>query len=385
MKTKLGSVKKLEGLSYNNYEGLLKKTLPSLDGETEPLDYILIAGEQLDWKEQPKSEEQPLFYVGNTKDWVKWIKGSKTITLKDYCYGTCQITLEGDKANVQLLPEKGQLAKPQTLKPLAKVFKRMKPKVFFEVVEGWPEATSQVTAEAGSEDASTAAALELAKTFLTQHKQFTALQQQFEKSEAAGEGAQVIRLAADRRGLLSSLRQTTGQWKTDVMDADLEYSSNPALQQGQKLYDHWDAKLNKRPASKKAAPQSSTDPLAEKRKAFEAEELNYYENVLRNFEQYINDFDGDQTPDDINQNLLKYAANINTWRAASRKAGLPPSETLTNFTEEYRKALDAWKGMQPFYTDWWDKKTALEQTYTKEGYAALIAANEKIQEYAKTL
>ena len=234
----------------------------------EPIDYILIAGEQLSWKENPQSAEQPLFYVGNTKDWVKWAKSNKAVNLKDYSYGQCRLSLDGDKATVQLLAEKGQLAKPQTLKPLQKVFKRMKPKVFFEVVEGWTEISSPTVA------------LELAKTFLTQHKQFTALQQQFEKSEAAGEGAEVIRLSADRRRLASSLRQTTVQWKADVVDSDLDYTSNPALQQGQKIYEHWDGKLNKRSASKKARTKSPTDVLAQKRKEFEAEELKHYEGCL---------------------------------------------------------------------------------------------------------
>lgn len=143
---KLGTVDKLKSLSYGNYSTLLKKELPALASAVEPTEYLLLSGTQLPWKEGANSPEQPLFYVGDTKQWIKWLKTQKKITLNDYSYGVCKVQMNGEKADVQLLPEKGKLAKPATLKPIQKVFKGMKPKVFFELVESLEGTASGGTA-----------------------------------------------------------------------------------------------------------------------------------------------------------------------------------------------------------------------------------------------
>lgn len=136
MKTKLGSVNKLKGLSYSNYEGLLKKLLPEIANETTPQQYILLAGSKLPWKQNPNNPDQPLLYIGSTKDWIKWAKENK-VSLKEFSYGTCKVQWKDGVATIQLVPEKGQLLSSQGFKPITKVFKTLKPKVFLETVEGW--------------------------------------------------------------------------------------------------------------------------------------------------------------------------------------------------------------------------------------------------------
>ena len=135
MKMKLGTVDKVKGLSYGNYGALLKKELPALSTAVEPVGYLLLAGANLPWKGGANNPAQPLFYVGDTIQWGKWLKTQKKIGLNDYSYGLCKVSLQGEKADVKLLPEKGKLAKPTAIKPIQKVFKGMKPKIFFEMVE----------------------------------------------------------------------------------------------------------------------------------------------------------------------------------------------------------------------------------------------------------
>lgn len=135
MKTKLGSVNKLKGLTYSNYEGLLKKELPELAQETAPQQYIIIVGGSLPWK-QGKHPEHHLLYIGNIKDWAKWVKDNK-LAVKEYSLGTCKVQLKDGVATVQLLSEKGQLFSSQSFKHLAKSFKDKKPKIFFEIVDSW--------------------------------------------------------------------------------------------------------------------------------------------------------------------------------------------------------------------------------------------------------
>lgn len=139
MKQKLGAATKLKSLTYSNYTGLLKKELLPLCGSADPLKYILVAGSALTWKQQPKSPTQPLFYVGDLKDWIKWV-GAQKLTLKEYSYGTCKLVVEKDTVQVRLLPQKGSLAETPAMTAIAKIFKGVKPKLAFTVVKEWTAA-----------------------------------------------------------------------------------------------------------------------------------------------------------------------------------------------------------------------------------------------------
>ncbi|MFK7796980.1 MAG: hypothetical protein AB8E82_05970 [Aureispira sp.] len=179
MKTKLGTVKLLQGQNYGSYTSIVKKTLPDLVKSAEPVPYILISGTHLPWKGASNNPAQPLFYVGNTKDWIKWTKASKTLTLKDYSYGTCKVAMQGDKAQIRLVSEKGQLTNPMPFKPLGKIFEKMKPKMFFTVVDGWeaaPVTTKGVKpAPVGKEDPkATAINQKFAPKATTDRQQFEA-------------------------------------------------------------------------------------------------------------------------------------------------------------------------------------------------------------------
>lgn len=177
MKTKLGTVKLLQGQNYGSYASILKKSLPELVKSPEPVPYVLISGTHLPWKGAANDPAQPLFYVGNNKDWVKWIKANNDLTLKDYSYGTCKVAMQGDKAQISLVNEKGQLTNPMPFKPLGKIFEKMKPKMFFTVVEGWegtPVATKGLEQSPVSKEDPKALAIDqkFAPKVTTDRKQF---------------------------------------------------------------------------------------------------------------------------------------------------------------------------------------------------------------------
>jgi hypothetical protein len=243
MKTKLGTVKLLEGQNYGSYASIVKKTLPDLVKSTEPTSYVLISGAHLPWKGAANNPDQPLFYVGNTKDWIKWTKANKDLTLKDYSYGTCKVAMEGDKAQIRLLSEKGQLTNPMPFKPLGKIFAKMKPKMFFTVVEGWEDTTAvptDVKKAPASKQAPKAAAIDqkFAPKATTDRQQFEAAIDGIHSPKELDEALKGLLLQAKQ---WEAVLKKNGQNDTEALIAFKTYltKSQQEWKQIRPLYDDW--------------------------------------------------------------------------------------------------------------------------------------------------
>ena len=361
MKTKLGTPDKVKNLSYSNYGALLKKALPPLHNAPEPESYVMISGAKLPWKGAPNNPEQPLFYVGDIKQWVKWLKTQKTITLDDYSFGLCKLTLEGDKAQVRLLSEKGKLAKPTALKEVQKVFKTMKPKVFFEAVEAFD---APVVDTAPQQD--TKAQLALAQTLTERHQQFVMVQKRLQTTT---DPKQKATTEATRKKLLQALQQACLQWQQQVVKVGTNVAANPELQKGQQLYERWakQLKLDTGAPQETTAPNSTIQQLAQQAVKDRIHLEESFSDTLH-------------TAPQIEKHIVDLKKLVQQWSNTVKTARQTPSEELQAMQEYIQYAEQDWKVLKPLYTDWFALQQRIKtEGYTEERYRQLTQLTQQMQ------
>lgn len=332
MKMKLGAIDKLEKLSYENYELLLKKELPSFVDQIDPIEYMLISGSVLPWKDGSTSDETPMLYLGDTDKWIKWIRAQKNVDLDDYSYGVCRVTLANDKAQVALLPEKGKLTTPTNLKAIQRVFKTMKPKVFFEVVEELESIEAQE--EPTSQSDVPARPMQLALALIKRHQQLVQVLQQL---KTATDPPLVAEANVNRQKLVALLRQLLPEWQTLVVVPNVDTSTDDLLAKGQQLYDYWMKQLKL--AVDEPAPVEA--PLQET-----------YHQQLTEWQELIDSVIAEAgAPSRIEQYIDGLAKDVHQWeKEAIPKAALATAQqTLAKLQTDWATIKEAYAHWQQLY------------------------------------
>lgn len=289
MKAKLGKLALVEKLPYGNYAAILKKEVKAIVRDAKSggfCKYVLIAGEHLSWKGEPNQDSQPLLYLApKTSSLVKDVKANKEMDVKSYSYGICKLVDIGSAVEVQLCPDKGKLAQPAQIKPLAKVFKKFKPKLFFSVVDGFDETlpsglleeetaedeainetttaddTNQTEAE-DAEDNDAAADLQKIGTALEKyHVIYTKIKSKLEKVE----GTEKQKFLVERNKVIKHLKHLCDLWTEEVLP-HTDLLGSPEAQKWSKIYDAWQkmlAKLVEPETEEKEEEDDAPEPTAE--------------------------------------------------------------------------------------------------------------------------
>lgn len=243
MKLRLGDIDKLEKLSYDKYETLLKTSFKKLQNLEEPVEYFLLMGDTLPWKDSDDPEKQPLLYIGDTNKWMRWLKDSDQRDLyraKDnFSQGLCKVSLNRNRATVSLLPKTGILTRDQqNFKVVEKVFNKMSPtKVFFEIVDSFAAPEPK---EEDAVDPALQRPLELAKALTRQHQQFLGIHRQWRAETNAEKKAT---LNTDRKEIAEAIKALVIEWDQIVVDTQLAIKGNTPLEKAHELHEDWAERL----------------------------------------------------------------------------------------------------------------------------------------------
>lgn len=362
MKAKLGKLKAIETTQYNGYKGLLKKKI--LAGLSQPdmiLDYLLIDSEMLSWNGESPTDDQPLFYLGQTTSWKKDIKASKDMTLKNYSYGQCKLIQVGTSVQVALCPEKGKLTQAALLKPIKKIFKTFKPKVFFEVVANLDEVET-LASEDGSEGQSsknTSTGLEgtdlLTSIGTDLHKYHLAVN----KIKAALKGASTqeekMPLQVKQSKVLKRLKHLCDAWKTDIEPQAKTLIVDKESETWQKIYQNWKVFFAKRKEAK-TGDSSNED-------AVKAEEERIYTKALADLEHFQNNLEkGDLIdPSVIESNIENLEQHLAQWKAFVKDKKVAFPEELKALEEILAEMRSDWKTFKPLMENYHKKAAALDK------------------------
>lgn len=235
MKQKLGDIEKLNDFSYDQYEDLIKKEFKELHDIADPTEYFLLMGDSLPWEDSEDPKKQPLFYVGDTSKWMRWLKKQRDIYRKkdNFSHGLCKISLERNRATVQLLPEEGILTRDQqNFRAVKNVFRKMSPvKVFFEVVESFDAPVAPALVRP----------LEIAKLLSQEHREFLKVHREW-RSESDPDRKE--QLNNTRKEIADDIKALVVEWDNIVVDAKLDIGDDQVLQKGHQLHEDWAERLN---------------------------------------------------------------------------------------------------------------------------------------------
>lgn len=352
MKAKLGKMNQVGNVKHGAYVLLLRNFLK--EAATIPdavYDYVLVKGECLTWKgDTGPSEEQPLLYLGKKMAWEKDLKGNKEYTLKDYSYGQCKIVQVGTDAHLSLLPEKGKLTDDSQLKPLKKVFKKMKPKVFFEVVGDLTEVEAAPRGDQESND-SVPLVEQLGKELQHYHVLLNKVQEQLKAKPEQRE-----KLLVQQNKILRRLKHLCTNWKEVIVpQADQMLQEEPA-QTWQKIYQRWQTYFDKRQAAKEG---SSNDI-----KGIQAEEERLYTKALTDLELFFGNMEKGISLDPavIETNLTNLEGHYNKWKTfATGKQGIKHQAALEEMCQILEEAKKDWSGVKPILEAYHKLSGELEQ------------------------
>jgi hypothetical protein len=363
MKLKLGKLPAVKNVGYSNYKMLLKKTLQELlqDSAAKGIsEYVLVQGERLTWKDATEEADKPLLYLGDRKAWVKALKANKEFELKDYSYGSCKAVLVGSDVHLALCPEKGKLTQDAFLKPLKKVFKTYKPKVFVEVVESLDlvqEGTGGENLTNGENQPQ-----QLLEQLGTQLKQYHLDFQQNKTDIAAAKDNKTKQAALVKRNKIAKrLKHLCANWQTSIAPEAATLIETAQQKEWEKIYQHWQAFFVKRQAAKEG---TATDTAA-----LLAEEERIYSKTLGDLQQFYANIDkGEIAPSVIESNLANFEGHLTKWKAfvQGKPAGL--ADELAALEKQLAQAKSDWTTMKPLITRYHETSTRLEQAAEGEDY-----------------
>lgn len=367
MKAKLGKLKQIDTTQYSGFRSLLKKSViatlktPSNNGI---INYVMVTGEQLNWKCGGKVTEKPLLFLDeNYNSLVKDVKAEKALDLKTYSYGACKVTQVGTDVTVYLCPEKGKLTQPALLKPLKKIFKEFKPKIFFEVVaelgavEASPsnpdlleeEGSPSAPAAASVSDSAAAApdkkaakmrarAKAIGQNLIKYHQLFQASDK---KIKAVDKGdPKRNKLMVQRTKTLKHIKHLCSAWSEEVnpQQDQLKLEAN-----WEKVYAHWSSFFAKR----KAAKTGASDEVD----ARKTEEERLYMKVMEDMERFSEDLEKGKTvdPSIIENDIQALETHLAQWQKFAKGKSAFPEE------------LKAMEGhLAHIKTEWKEEKAKIE-------------------------
>ncbi|WP_264791823.1 V-type ATP synthase subunit I domain-containing protein [Aureispira anguillae] len=255
MLAKLGKLDKVKNLNYTDYRSLIKKEVKqrlSTAPTTGVFQYVLLAGNSLQWKGDLETmEEQPMLYLhDNSQPLIQSIKKDAAFNLKTYSYGTCRMVQVGNDVQVYICPEKGKLTQPQLLKPIQKVLKKFKPKLFLEIVDDLSTIEPSVIEDGGGivegeENGIQAIAKKIGLSLTKYHKAFQQVNEQ--AKNLAKEDKSRNKILLQRNKLLKHMKHLCTSWADEVQPntAELSLETN-----WEKLYAYWSAYFAKQKTTK---------------------------------------------------------------------------------------------------------------------------------------
>ncbi len=358
MKAKLGTLQQVGNSQYTGFRGLLKKSIQAiLQDKTNGhiVSYVLIKGDQLNWKCGGKSPEKPLLFLDpNNNSLVKDIKASKDIDLKGYSYGQCKVTQVGTDVTVYLCPEKGKLTQPTEFKPLEKIFKKFKPKLFFEVVADLATVMEDAMAEdvgalESGDNNLAARAKAIGLNLIQYHNQFKVLDKNIKAMDKSNPKMQQLRV--QRNKILKHIKHLTTAWTEDIATHQDQLSLETNWVE---LYNYWATFFAKQKAAKEG---KTTDVNAQK-----AAEERLYAKALEDLERFSNDLARGTTidPDIIENDIITLEKHLNDWQKFGKTTSAFPEELKA--MEEHLKTIQAaWKVEKPKMQAYHEAVQRLEQ------------------------
>lgn len=338
MKAKLGKLDAVKDNKYSSYQALLKKTILEVikDSQTNGSQpYVLVSGQHLNWKGSLISEEQPLFYLGQKNTWEKDLKGSKDIDLKGYSYGTCKLEKIGTDIQVSLCPEKGKLTQDTLLKPLKKVFKSFKPKIYMEVVADlntidMGQKNSNLDAPTTEKDLVQNIGLDLQKYHLAIEK----IKQKIAQATSEEEKRPLL---IKQNQILKRLKHLCAAWTTEIAPQASQLIQDKQTETWQKIYQKWQTFFEKRQAAKVGKNNDSS--------ALKSEEERIYAKVLSDLEQFHDNLEKGNLvdPSVVETNIQNLEDHLNTWKSFTKDKTSAFSKELNLFEEKVNAIKKDWK------------------------------------------
>ena len=270
----------------------------------------------------------------NYNSLVKDVKASKELDLKNYSYGRCKITQVGTDITIYLCPEKGKLTQPALLKPISKIFKGFKPKVFFEVVaelEDIATSTNDTTVLEGGEDTTLLRVKTIGQNLLKYHQLFQVVDKKVKATDKAD--PQRNELMIQRTKVLKHLKHLCAAWKEEIAPQQDQLSLETNWG---KVYTHWSAFFAKRQAAKEGK--------AEAVDARKAEEERLYVKAVEDMERFFEDLEKGYTvdPSIIENDIQALETHLAQWQQFAKGKSAFSAE-LEAMEEQVNNIQIEWK------------------------------------------
>ena len=302
--------------------------------------------------------EKPLLFLDqNYNSLVKEVKASKELDLKTYSYGSCKVTQVGTDVTIYLCPEKGKLTQPALLKPLKKIFKGFKPKLFFEVVAELESIAVEANDTAVLEEGSSSAlprAKAIGQNLLKYHQLFQASDKKVKAADKSDPKRN--KLLIQRTKVLQHLKHLCAAWTEEIQP---QQDQLPLKANWGKLYTHWSAFFAKRQAAKEGKSEAID--------ARKAEEERLYVKAVEDLERFFDDLEKGKTvdPSIIENDIQTLETHLVEWQQFAKGKSAFSAE-LEAIEEQVVEILEDWKEEKPKMEAYFEAVQRLEQAVKNE-------------------
>lgn len=373
MKAKLGKLALLEKLAYNNYKALLKKEVNGILGDVKSggiCNFVLLSGEAIAWNGEAAESEQPLLYLeSNIASLVKDVKRSIK-DIKAYAYGTCKVVDVGGTVQIFLCPEKGKLTQAATLKPLKKIFKKFKPKIYLSMVASLEEANVGIIEDDDDDDGANdntentqvsdeqlekQATKKIGQNLQKYHLAFMKIKDLLETAGAEEKQELLIK----RNAIAKQLKHLCDAWQEEIVPNAEKLIQSAEEKNWHKIYEHWDKAFDKLQAAKEG---KTDDPEVRKE-----EEERLYGKTLKDIEQFYENMEKGEGlhPSVIESTLENMEQHYKAWeKFAAGNSSL--AAELTEVKEHLAEMQADWKQLKPLAIAYQEASEKLEAALTGE-------------------
>ncbi|MFK7798051.1 MAG: hypothetical protein AB8E82_11405 [Aureispira sp.] len=378
MEAKLKKLDSLKKLDYSAYEKLLKTAWPDLMTDSAAtFGYSLVDGQHLPWKNVKPTDKphQPMLYVGPITKWKTELNGS-SMDLKGYSYGACKVVPVGQAVHVYLSPEKGKLTDEKLLKPIKKVLKKFKPKVFLEVVADL--STVEVEPQTRNIVSDDAPIAKVVQKLAQEIQQYHLATNKVKKLIAIAKPEEKAKLQVKYQSILRKLKHVCGDWKEQIVPQTEAASKEQAFGNGQKIFQHWQGFFDKRQAAK--AGQGDEEGA-------KAEEERLYTKFASNIQQFYANLEKGEALDvgvietNIN-NLKNYYAR---WQQFVQGKQSSFEQEMSVAKQLLADITQSWPKVKPLLTRSAELYKVLEQAADKADGLALTKAIKELEQIDEKL
>lgn len=353
MERKLRKLEDLAKMDYKAYKRLLKNHLTDWTKE-EKLGFVLVKGDTLMWEEAiaEDKEEQPLLYLGPIEKWERELKDSEELELEDYAYGQAKVVQVGKEFHIYLEPEKGKITDSIRLKPIDKIFRKFRPKIFLEVVGDLEKIQGlDSSLNISEEDDLTTEMVKLGQQLEKYDTEVQQIRDDFE--EATSFEKQKLRI--QYKQVLNRLKGVYINWKEDILPeaATLIQGNEAAIWMD--IYEEWAAFFEKRQAAKEG---KSAD-----KNAVKEEEERLYAKALEDIDMLFTRVEKSRhlDPSIIETILNNLTTHVENWKAFIANQESSFQEELKEIEEQLESLNKEWKVYQPHVEKYHLAQEAFEQ------------------------